>query len=73
LIKERTAVDLTRAQWRTSSYTGGTGGADSACVEVAFVGPVAGVRDSKNRVGPMLVVSGAAWTAFVELASVPNS
>jgi hypothetical protein len=72
LIKERTAVDLTRARWRKSSRSGG-GSADSACVEVAFVGPVAGVRDSKNRVGPMLIVSGAAWTAFVELASVPNS
>ncbi|HEX4704962.1 MAG TPA: DUF397 domain-containing protein [Pseudonocardiaceae bacterium] len=58
------AVDLTRAQWRKSSRSGGN--IDGNCVEVAFVGPVAGVRDSKNPVGPMLVVPAAAWTAFVK-------
>jgi hypothetical protein len=72
LIKERTAVDLTSAQWRKSSRSGG-GSADSQCVEVAFVGPVAGVRDSKNPVGPMLVVPAIAWTSFVKLAPVPNT
>jgi hypothetical protein len=65
LIKERTAVDLTRAQWRKSSRSG-AGSADSQCVEVAFVGLVAGVRDSKNPTGPMLVLPAAAWTAFVK-------
>jgi hypothetical protein len=59
------AVDLTRAQWRKSSRSGG-GAVDSACVEVAFTGSVAGVRDSKNPVGPMLVVPAAAWTTFVK-------
>jgi hypothetical protein len=58
-------VDLTKAQWRKSSRSGTGGGGDGSCVEVALVGPVAGVRDSKNPGGPMLVVSAAAWTAFV--------
>jgi hypothetical protein len=57
-------VDLTRAQWRKSSRSG-VNSADSNCVEVAFVGPVAGVRDSKNPASPMLVVSADAWTAFM--------
>jgi hypothetical protein len=57
-------MDLTRAQWRKSSRTGGDS-VDSNCVEVALVGTVAGVRDSKNPDGPMLVVPATAWTLFV--------
>jgi hypothetical protein len=60
-------MDLTRAQWRKSSRSDGTS-AESNCVEVAFVGPVAGVRDSKNPSGPMLVVPADAWIALVRPA-----
>jgi hypothetical protein len=51
------------AIWRKSSYSG-NGGSD--CVEVArnLPGTVL-VRDSKDRAGPRLAVSGDAWSAFV--------
>lgn len=53
---------LTRAQWRTSSYSGGNGG---TCVEVADNLPgVVAVRDSKNRPGPMLAFSPEEWQTF---------
>jgi hypothetical protein len=58
------AVDLTKAQWRKSSRSQ-AGDADSNCVEVAFTGLAAGVRDSKNPDGPMFVLPAAAWIAFV--------
>jgi Domain of unknown function (DUF397) len=57
------APDLRRAQWRTSTYSGGNG----SCVEVASNMPGAVlVRDSKDRHGPQLTVSGLAWSAFVQ-------
>ncbi|MEV5413348.1 DUF397 domain-containing protein [Thermopolyspora sp. NPDC052614] len=56
-------VDLTRAQWRKSTYSNGNGG---ACVEVARNIPgIVAVRDSKNPSGPALVLSPGAWTAFL--------
>jgi hypothetical protein len=56
--------DLSRARWFKSIRSGNNGN----CVEVAFVGDVVATRDSKNPSGPVLVVTPAAWTAF--LASV---
>jgi hypothetical protein len=53
-------VDLSRAVWRTSTYSGGNG-----CVEVAFVDGQVGVRDSKARQGPMLVFTASEWEAFI--------
>ena len=55
-------MDLTRAQWRKSSYSNGNGG---ACVEVArdLPGAVA-VRDSKDPEGPELIFEPAQWAAF---------
>jgi hypothetical protein len=55
-------MDLTSAEWCTSSYTSSNGG---NCVEVArnLPGGVA-VRDSKDREGPVLVLPRAAWQAF---------
>jgi hypothetical protein len=52
------------AAWRTSSYSGGNGG---QCVEVARNLP-AGVaaRDSKDPDGPQIVITRAAWAAFVD-------
>ncbi|MGC5030543.1 DUF397 domain-containing protein [Micromonospora sp. DT229] len=56
-----TALDLSRAKWRTSTRSVGNGN----CVEVAtFDGHVA-VRDSKDRGGPVLAFAPSAWTAFV--------
>ena len=52
------------AVWRKSSHSTGSGG---DCVEVASrpAGTVA-VRDSKDRGGPELAVSGRAWSRFVQ-------
>jgi uncharacterized protein DUF397 len=56
-------MDLTRADWRKSSYSSSNGG---NCVEVArnLPGMVA-VRDSKNPKGPALVFSREEWQAFL--------
>jgi Domain of unknown function (DUF397). len=56
-------VDLSRAEWRKSTYSNGNGG---ACVEVARNIPgVVAVRDSKNPSGPALVFSPGDWKAFL--------
>jgi uncharacterized protein DUF397 len=57
-------MDLTGADWRKSSFSGGNGG---GCVEVArnLPGTVA-VRDSKDRQGPALVFTPAQWRAFLD-------
>jgi len=53
--------DRSRAEWRTSSYTNNGG----ACVEVADNLPgVVAVRDSKDRNGPVLVLTSAQWSEF---------
>jgi hypothetical protein len=56
--------DLTHASWFKSTRSANNG----TCVEVAFVGGAVATRDSKDPSGPALVVTPAAWTAF--LASV---
>jgi hypothetical protein len=44
-----TEPDFSAATWRKGSRSGGSnGGGGSNCVEVAFVGSSAGVRDSKR-------------------------
>jgi hypothetical protein len=54
-------ASLTRATWRKSSYSGGSGN----CVEVAdYLPGVVGVRDSKDPVGRPLVFTTLAWLAF---------
>jgi hypothetical protein len=47
--------------WRKSSYSNATGG---DCVEVAASGAVL-IRDTTDRAGAVLSVSGTAWTAFL--------
>jgi Domain of unknown function (DUF397) len=57
-------VDLSRATWRKSSYSGSNGG---QCVEVARNLPgVVAVRDSKDPDGPSLIVTAGAWRAFLD-------
>ncbi|WP_019871140.1 DUF397 domain-containing protein [Salinispora oceanensis] len=51
---------LPRAHWRTSSHSGDEG----ACVEIATLPQAVGVRDSKDRSGPTLLFTPAAWTTF---------
>jgi hypothetical protein len=53
------------ATWRKSSYSGGNGG---GCIEVgtnAGIGRVL-VRDTKDRQGPVLRFSPAAWKRFAD-------
>ena len=58
-------VDLSRAAWRKSSYSGGNGG---QCVEVARNLPgIVAIRDSKDPGGPRLVVTPGAWRAFSDV------
>ena len=56
-------MELNRADWRKSSYSGTNGG---ACVEVARNLPgVVAVRDSKDPHGPALVFTRADWASFM--------
>lgn len=57
-------VDLSRAAWRKSSYSGGNGG---QCVEVAANLPgVVAVRDSRDPDGPSLLFGAPEWRAFID-------
>jgi hypothetical protein len=57
------AVDLARAAWHKSSYSGSNGG---QCVEVAGNLPgVVAVRDSRDPGGPALRFAPGHWTAFL--------
>ncbi|MER6182555.1 DUF397 domain-containing protein [Streptomyces sp. NPDC001652] len=58
-------LDLTRARWRKSSYSGSSGG---DCVEVAHLTPHIAVRDSKNPRAGVLSVTPEAFTHFVRAA-----
>ena len=54
-------LDLSRARWRKSTFSGGGG---SNCVEVADAGQAVVVRDSKDALGPVLVFGQHAWRQF---------
>ncbi len=57
-----TESDLSRAEWRKSSYSG----QDGNCVEVARNLPgLVAVRDSKAPDGAKLMVPREAWRAFL--------
>ncbi|MEU1810845.1 DUF397 domain-containing protein [Micromonospora aurantiaca (nom. illeg.)] len=59
-------MELTGATWRKSTRSSGNSG---NCVEVADNLPgVVGVRDSKDRQGPVLAFTPSSWTAFVAYA-----
>ena len=56
-------MDLSRADWRKSSYSGNNGG---NCVEVADNLPnTIAVRDSKDPDGPALILSADQWAGFI--------
>ncbi|MDH6629422.1 hypothetical protein M2271_007258 [Streptomyces sp. LBL] len=48
--------------WRKSSYSNDTGG---SCLEIAALTNQVGIRDSKDKQGPALIVPSASWAAFV--------
>ena len=53
-------MDLSRATWRKSSFSGANG-----CIEVAVVEDQVAVRDSKDRHGAMLVFTVDEWRMFL--------
>ena len=53
-------ADLSRAAWRTSSYSNNGGD----CVEVATASGVIAVRDTKDRAGTVLAFGPEAWQRF---------
>jgi Domain of unknown function (DUF397) len=55
-------MDLTRATWRTSSYSGNNGG---NCVEVTAARKIA-IRDSKDPHGPVLAFAPKDWQRFAD-------
>lgn len=56
-------IDLSRAEWRKSSYSS----QDGNCVEVAGNLPgLVAVRDSKTPGGPKLMVSRETWQALIK-------
>ncbi|QFG22651.1 DUF397 domain-containing protein [Actinomadura sp. WMMB 499] len=55
-------MDLTRAVWRKSSYTGPNGG---ECVELASVPDTVAVRDSKDPDGPKLIIGRASFATLL--------
>ncbi|MEW2380888.1 DUF397 domain-containing protein [Micromonospora sp. NPDC047707] len=55
-----TNAELARAGWRKSSHSGDEG----ACVEIATLPRVVGVRDSKDPAGPVLLFPPHAWASF---------
>ncbi|NMO57598.1 DUF397 domain-containing protein [Actinoplanes sp. TBRC 11911] len=54
-------MDLSGAQWRTSSRSGSTGN----CVEVAITEDGVAVRDTKDRTKPPHIFTRREWTAFI--------
>ena len=62
-----TEIDLSRAEWQKSSYSGQSGN----CVEVArnMPGQVV-VRDSRELSGAKLVISWEAWRIFIRTVRV---
>ncbi|MGH3200557.1 MAG: DUF397 domain-containing protein [Streptosporangiaceae bacterium] len=62
-------MDLNRAAWRKSSYSGNNGG---ACIEVAAARAVA-VRDSKDPDGPVLAFGPQAWATFTARVKTGNT
>jgi hypothetical protein len=54
-------IDLSRAQWKKSSYSGNSGN----CVEVANLGSAVAVRDSKDPEGPVFVWSRDDWRQYI--------
>ncbi|MFF1678401.1 DUF397 domain-containing protein [Streptomyces sp. NPDC058256] len=50
--------------WQKSSYSDSQGG---SCVEMADLTYKVGIRDSKDKQGPALLVPASAWSAFVRL------
>jgi Domain of unknown function (DUF397) len=47
--------------WYKSSYSNGGGN----CIEIARLADGVGVRDSKAKAGPVILVPSSVWSAFI--------
>lgn len=56
------ALDLSTARWRKSSRSSDS----NTCVEVAFAGQAAALRDSKQADGPVLTFPVASLNALLD-------
>jgi hypothetical protein len=63
-------LDTTFTGWRKSSFSNPP---DNQCVEVAFSTNAAGVRDSKNPGGAVLVFDQSTWPAFLGRCAIDAS
>lgn len=57
---------MTALDWFKSSYSGNDG---PECVEVAITPATIHIRDSKNKQGAQLTVTGPTWTEFLTFAA----
>ncbi|MEU5876355.1 DUF397 domain-containing protein [Spirillospora sp. NPDC047279] len=55
--------DFSGAQWIRSSRSQQ---ATDQCVEVAFIPGLVGIRDSKDSLGPRLVITNDKWRALLQ-------
>ncbi|HKN53073.1 MAG TPA: DUF397 domain-containing protein [Amycolatopsis sp.] len=58
-------TELSRARWRKSSHSGG----GNDCVEVAFVGDGAAVRDSKDPDGGAFRLTASGWRGLLAVVA----
>jgi hypothetical protein len=65
IINFSTTPQPAHAAWRKSSRTGGGSGGGGNCVEVAAVGDLFGVRDSKNPTKNSLLFSPHQWDNLI--------
>jgi hypothetical protein len=61
-MKPKIEIDLAGAEWRKSSFSGGS---DDNCLEVAFVGTSIATRDSKDPARSTQVYDRGEWKAFL--------
>jgi uncharacterized protein DUF397 len=64
MATEETSIDV--GLWRKSRRSIGNG----ACVEIASASGAVAVRDSTDRVGPVLHYSAHSWQAFIVDAKI---
>ncbi|WP_082772223.1 DUF397 domain-containing protein [Actinoplanes sp. TFC3] len=69
LYGQEVFVQRSEVAWRKSSRSNGGG----QCIEVAVLGDIVAVRDSKNPGGGVLRFPREAWTAFISWVRQPGS